>query len=92
MADLLHIRRVDTGEIKHIGAEVEDTETPAGEHLTARKVWLEGTPNRTELVIAGAAQIGVVEERRLAAAVPGCPPAVLPAGLGSPVRRRGRDR
>jgi hypothetical protein len=50
VADLLHIRLVDTGEIKHIGAEVEDTETPAGEHLTARKVWLEGTPNRYELV------------------------------------------
>jgi serine/threonine protein kinase len=49
MADMLYFRRV-TGESEEVAARVGDAESPTGEFLTARKVWLEdGTPGDREL-------------------------------------------
>jgi hypothetical protein len=48
VADLLCFRRV-TGETEEFGADVEDAESPAGEYLTTRRVWLSGPLGRLEL-------------------------------------------
>lgn len=50
MADLLRFRRVDTKEYEEASARVDDVESPAGEFLIARAVWLDAvTPSGLEL-------------------------------------------
>lgn len=50
MADVLRFRRAATGELEEITAQVDDVESPAGEYLTARTVWLQdGSPDGLEL-------------------------------------------